>query len=154
MLTIVLGAPGSGKTTVARELPSALPGHVVVDWDDFMPAAGALAGRDVRLSPDLWDAYRQLVRSVIDVLRPVPTLLLGVCTPDELTGWPDARWVLLDCDDDERRRRLTGRREEDVEGALADARQYRRLQLPAVDTSGRPVDVVSRELAALAVGGR
>ena len=119
-----------------------------------MPAAGALAGRDVRRSPDLWGAYRQLVRSVIDVLRPVPTVLLGVCTPDELTGWPDARWVLLDCDDDERRRRLTGRREEEVEDALADARQYRRLQLPAVDTSGRPVDEVSRELATLAVGGR
>lgn len=120
-----------------------------------MPAAGALAGRDVRLSPDLWDAYRQLVRSVIDVLRPVPTLLLGVCTPDELTGWPDARWVLLDCDDDERRRRLTGRREEEVEDALADARQYRRLQLPTVDTSGRPVDEVALQLAALAaVGGR
>lgn len=119
-----------------------------------MPAAGALAGRDVRRSPDLWEAYRQLVRSVIDLLRSVPTVLLGVCTPDELGGWPEARWVLLDCDDDERRRRLDGHPQEEVESALADAREYRRLHLRVVDTSGRPVDEVTGELAALAVRGR
>ncbi len=119
-----------------------------------MPAAGALAGRDVRRSPDLWEAYRQLVRSVIDLLRSVPTVLLGVCTPDELGGWPEARWVLLDCDDDERRRRLAGHPQEEVDSALADAREYRRLHLPVVDTSGRPVDEVTGELAALAVRGR
>lgn len=152
VLTVVLGAPASGKTTVARQLRSALPTHVVVDWDDFMRAAGALAGRDVRRAPDLWDAYRQLVRSVIDLLPSVPTVLLGVCTPDELGSRPEARWVLLDCDDDERRRRLAGRSAEDVEGALADARLYRRLHLPAVDTSGRPVDEVARELVQLLVG--
>jgi chloramphenicol 3-O-phosphotransferase len=118
-----------------------------------MPAAGALAGRDVRRSPDLWDAYRELVRSVIDILRSVPTVLLGVCTPDELRGWPEAQWILLDCEDDERRRRLAGRSEEEVDGALVDARQYRRLHLPVLDTSARPVDEVARELAALAVPG-
>jgi hypothetical protein len=149
---MVLGAPASGKTTVARELRSALSSHVIVDWDDFMPAAGALARRDVRRSPDLWEAYHQLFRSVIEVLRSVPTVLLGPCTPDELGDWPEARWVLLDCDDDERRLRLAGHLEEDVEGALADARQYRGLDLPAVATSRRPVDEVARELAALARG--
>jgi ABC-type glutathione transport system ATPase component len=60
--TGILGAPGSGKSAVAGHLREALPHHVVVDWDAFMTPAGALAGRDIRESPDTWPAYRDLIR--------------------------------------------------------------------------------------------
>jgi hypothetical protein len=126
--------------------------HVVLDWDDFMPAADALAGRDVRRSPDLWDAYRVLVRSIVNALGSSPTVLLGVCTPDELDDWRPARWVLLDCDDDERGRRLADRPASEIDDAVADAREYRRLGLPAVDSSYRTVESVALELVSLIEG--
>jgi adenylate kinase family enzyme len=39
-MTYVLGAPGSGKSTVAPLLRSVLATHIVVDWDAYMAAAG------------------------------------------------------------------------------------------------------------------
>jgi broad-specificity NMP kinase len=146
MLTIVLGAPGSGKTAVAGQLRQQRQGIAVIDWDDFMPAVEGLAGRSVQTSPDLWLAYRQLVRSVVTALSNVPVIVLGVCTPDELPDWPAAQWLLLDCDDVERRRRLTARSPDEVEDAIADAREYRRLGLPVVDTTARPLDEIAKEL--------
>jgi Mg-chelatase subunit ChlI len=47
VITYVLGAPGSGKSTAARPLATLLPDHVVLDWDAFMALAAALAGRDI-----------------------------------------------------------------------------------------------------------
>jgi chloramphenicol 3-O-phosphotransferase len=82
-VTAVLGAPGSGKTSVAAALRSRLPHHVVLDWDAFMEPAGALAGRDVRRLPELWPAYRQLLRSVLEAVSAAPVVMLGVSTPDE-----------------------------------------------------------------------
>jgi broad-specificity NMP kinase len=149
MLTIVLGAPGSGKSTIRHALQRSLPAHVVIDWDDFMSAAEALSGRDVRHSPDLWPAYRRLLRAVVDAVDPRRTVVLGVCTPDELNDWPPARWFLLDCDDDERRSRLAGRSSDEVEDAVADGRKYRSVGLPAVATSGRTPDQVANELASV-----
>ena len=77
-----------------------------MDWDAFMVPASALAGRDIKQSPATWPAYRDLVRSVVNALSAVPVVMLGVCTPDELEGWPIDAWVLLDCSDEERRSRL------------------------------------------------
>jgi chloramphenicol 3-O-phosphotransferase len=85
-VTAVLGAPGSGKTSVAATLRSRLPHHVVLDWDAFMEPAGALAGRDVRRLPELWPAYRQLLRSVLEAVSAAPVVMLGVSTPDEIAG--------------------------------------------------------------------
>src|ERR1017187_6391625 len=38
----------------------------------------------------------------------LPVALLGVCTPNELKDWPIDAWVVLDCTDEERLRRLAG----------------------------------------------
>ena len=151
MITAVLGAPGSGKSALAPVLRPLLREHVVLDWDDFMGAASALAGREVRTSRGLWPAYRQLVRSVVDAVTPTPVVLFTVCTRDELPGWPVDRWLLLDCDDVERRRRLAPRRDEgEVAAALADARAYRALDLDLrLDTTRRAVSEVAAELARL-----
>ena len=103
VIVAVLSAPGAGKTAVTGPLAGLLPGHAVLDWDAFMDPAGALAGRPIRTSPRTWPAYRDLVRGV---LAPRLVVLLGVCTPGELSDWPISAWVLLDCADQERRRRL------------------------------------------------
>ena len=150
MIAAVLGAPGSGKSTVAGPLRSLLPSYVVIDWDDFMVPAAALAGRDIRQHPDTWPAYRHLVRAVIDATAHLPVVLLGVCTPDELRGWPIASWVLLDCTNQERRRRLRqDSRLSDLPDAVRDAREYRALGLPVVDTTALTPGEVAAEIARL-----
>ena len=150
VIVAVLGAPGSGKSTVIRPLRSLLPAHIIVDWDDFMEPAAALAGRDIRQDPDTWPAYRQLVRAVLDTVARWPVVLLGVGTPAELPGWPIAAWVLLDCTDEERRRRMNqAGRLNDLREAIDDARQYRTLGLPVIDTTARTPTEVAAGLADL-----
>jgi broad-specificity NMP kinase len=144
VLTYVLGAPGSGKTTVSPLLQQCLPNHIVVDWDAFMKAASALAGREVRRNPDTWPSYRSLVRAIVESIRSHPTVLLGVCTPDELDDWPIDVFVLLDCSDDQRQERLRRLSPDELADAIADARQYRALDLPMIDTTDRrPQDIAS-----------
>nr|WP_156225653.1 AAA family ATPase [Pseudactinotalea suaedae] len=152
----VLGAPGVGKSTVLPLLTERLPGWVVLDWDWLMPAAMGLAGRPVREHQELWQPYAELVRSVLSGLGSVPVLLATVCTPQELDpgqGWPTGEWLLLDCDDEERVRRLSSRGgpEAGVLAALADAAEYRALGLPCIDTGRRDVAEV---LDAVAVWAR
>jgi len=150
-MTYVLGAPGSGKSSVAPFLRRALPGYVVLDWDVFMPAASELAGRDVRSDPSTWPSYRSLVRAVADTIDPVPLVVLGVCTPDQVGEWPIDAWMVLDCADEERQRRLanTGDDATDVGDAIADAARYRTLGLHVIDTTDRSLQSVAHELARL-----
>jgi hypothetical protein len=144
VITAVLGAPGSGKTAVARPLA----GYAVLDWDALMDPAAALAGRPIRQGPSTWPAYRELVRAVISILEPRPAVVLGVCTPSELRSWPVSAWVLLDCADQERRRRLdSDGRPDEIEGAVTDGRQYRALGLPVIDTTGRTPSQVAAAVA-------
>jgi broad-specificity NMP kinase len=150
VLTYVLGAPGSGKTTIASHLRMHLPSHSVVDWDSFMEAASDLSGHDVRTTRESWPSYRSLILSIVETIRP-PVVLLGVCTPDELDGWPVDASVLLDCADDEREQRLGAqcRSSEEIAEAVADARRYRSLGLSTVDTTGLSPEAVAREVATL-----
>ena len=147
MITSVLGAPGSGKSTVKEPLATRLPGFAVLDWDAFMDPASALACRGIKENPQTWPAYRQLIRAVLDVLAPRPVVLLGVCTPADLPDWPIDAWVVLDCSDEERTRRL-GRRaaSASVREAIEDAREYRSLRLPVVDSTGRTPEEVADDL--------
>ena len=148
VITYVLGAPGSGKSTAVRPLASLLPTHVVLDWDAFMVPAAVLTDRDITEHRDTWPGYRQLVRAVLAATAHLPVVLLGVCTPAELKDWPIDAWVLLDCTDQERRRRLcqhadSGR----VEDAIRDGREYRLLGLPMIDTTDRSPAAAAVELA-------
>ena len=129
-------------------LAELLPAHAVLDWDAFMVPAAALAGREISQYPETWPAYRELVRVVITSIARLPAVLLGVCTPDELESWPIGAWVLLDCTDQERRRRLDQRADpEQVQDAIRDGREYRLLGLPVIDTTGRTPAEVAAELA-------
>jgi broad-specificity NMP kinase len=148
VITNVLGAPGSGKSTVARPLAALLTGHVVLDWDAFMGPASALAGREIRQSPATWPAYRHLIQTVLDAVKHLPVILLSVCTPAELHGWPIDAWAVLDCTDEERRRRLAHRDNSASAGnAISDAQEYRALGLPVIDTTGLTPEAVAEVLA-------
>jgi len=148
VIIVVLGAPGSGKTTVIEPLAALLPRHVLLDWDAFMEPAAALAGRDIRADPETWPAYRQLVQRVATSVASVPVVLLGVATPDELDGLQIRAWVLLDCSDEERRRRLhADGRGRDAIGAVSDAEHYRSLGLPVIDTTARTPALIAADLA-------
>jgi hypothetical protein len=148
MITSVLGAPGSGKSTIAPALAELLPASIVLDWDALMAPAAALAGREIRQHPETWSAYRRLVGTVIEAVSHRPVVLLGVCTPAELEGWPIDSWVLLDCADQERQRRLSEHLGADnVREAIGDGREYRSLGLPVIDTTDRTPAAVAAELA-------
>ena len=149
MIAYVLGAPGSGKTSVASHLRQREVNRLILDWDGLQEAAGELAGTHIPTSVRTWEPYGRLMRAVVDQVGAVDTILFGVCTPDELAGWPIERWLLLDCDDDERRRRLERRDDGGVEEALLDAAAYRQLGLPSLDTTGRSIPEVGDAILAL-----
>ena len=148
MITSVLGASGSGKSTIAPILAGLLPRHAVLDWDAFTGPAAALAGQEIPANPGTWPAYRALVHAVVSSIAHLPVVLLGVCTPDELTDWPIDAWVLLDCTEQERRRRL-GRRadQQRLADGISDGREYRQLGLPVIDTTGRTPAAIAAERA-------
>lgn len=126
-----------------------MPGRAVLDWDAFMTPASELAGVAIRGVSGKWPSYARLVRAVVDAVSPVGVVLLGVCTPSELSDWPSGRWLLLDCSDDERRRRLADRYDpHETADALGDAAAYRALGLPTLDTTSLDPTEVARALAA------
>jgi hypothetical protein len=146
VIAAVLGAAGSGKSAATLPLRSLLPTHAIVDWDDFMAPAAALAQRDIRQHPDTWPAYRQLVHTILGAVAHLPVVLLGVCTPGELSGWPITSWILLDCSDEERRRRLQqDARLGDLPDAIRDAGEYPALGLPMIDTTARSPSEVAAD---------
>lgn len=46
MITYVLDAPGSGKSTASWPLAALLPNHAVLDWDAFMAPVAAVVMPD------------------------------------------------------------------------------------------------------------
>jgi hypothetical protein len=150
VITAVLGAPGSGKSTVASLLVPLLPAHVVLDWDSFMGPAAMLAGRGIPQHPATWPAYRQLVRTIVGVVAHLPVVLFTVCTPGELAGWPIDSWLLLDCTDQERRRRVSLQADPGMPGdAIRDAHEYRALGLRTIDTTGWAAERAAQAIAQL-----
>src|SRR5262249_27985119 len=88
------------------------------------------------------------VHAFIGTPAHLPVVLLGVCTPDELKDWPIDAWVLLDCTDKERQRRLSRHASpQRLADAIRDGHHYRQLGLPAIDTTGLTPIAVAAELA-------
>jgi hypothetical protein len=65
----------------------------------------------------------------------LPVALLGVCTPNELKDWPIDAWVVLDCTDEERLRRLAGHVEPGVTKLIPPGR--RAVAHPGAPETGR-----------------
>jgi adenylate kinase family enzyme len=151
MLVYLVGAPGSGKSTLVPHLRRRLANWVVIDWDFLLVPSSSLAGSDIRDMPSRWAAYDDLVLATVTEISEsgVECAVVGVRTPSELPEWPIDLWILLDCPDSVRIARLsTGGRAAEVDPSLADAAKYRSLGLTTVDTSAPPEDV-ARQLEEL-----
>lgn len=141
VLFVVVGAPGSGKSAVVGAVRARLPGVVVIDMDEFLEPAGALAAADLTVAAGHWPAYDalclRLVGTVVD--SGVNCLLLTPMDPDQVGDrFRQITWAVLDCPDDTRRERLRHRPmgAATIEDAIADARALRRLGLPTLESTG------------------
>jgi hypothetical protein len=149
-LSVLTGAPGSGKTASLAAVRDRLAGIVVVDMEAFLDAGSALAGADLRYAADHWPAYTelclQLVGTVVD--SGVECLLLTPLEPRELPAWPVGKvtWAVLDCPDAVRRQRLIqrGMPEDQIEDAVHDAAVLRRLGLPVILSTGTVAETAAR----------
>lgn len=156
-LIVVTGASGSGKTTILPALLDRLRGACMVfdvDWlgDPFSRHPGAGTGSQWPVIRDVWLHVAHGVAQ-----NGLPSLLLGPFIPEHLDGLVGRRWVgeihyvVLDCPDDERVRRLAARprwRSRDVDDQLGFAAWLRQNLAPVVDTSGTTPGAVADEVAA------
>jgi len=158
-LLLVTGAPGSGKTAVVGDLRRLLPGVVVLDLDEFLPAGSRLAGVDLTepSAAQRWPAYNDLCLALVAaVLRAGHhLLLLAPLTPAEVARSAAApvlgpvRSAVLDCADATRRHRLAPRSyaEPVVLAALADAADLRALGLPVLRSDTGDVTATAELIA-------
>jgi hypothetical protein len=111
---LVTGASGSGKTTLFPLVAQRLTGRATtfdVDW--LLDAAGGLS----RGEPIDWPSFRAAWLAVAHGVAQtgMPTVLLGPFMPEQLDELPsrqwigDIHWLVLDCSDDTRRRRIEQR---------------------------------------------
>ena len=143
-LFVVTGASGSGKTTILPELLSRLAGWCAVfDVDWLIDPLGRAAGGEVD-----WAAFRDTWLHVAHGVAQngLPTLLLAPFIPEHLDALPGRAWVgeihflVLDCPDEERRRRIEARprwRTRDIDEQTAFGRWLRSNLQPVVDTSAQ-----------------
>jgi hypothetical protein len=143
-LSILTGAPGSGKTTLTPGLRAALPGVVVLDMDEFLDAGSRLAGVDLasEAAADRWPAYDELCLTFVAAVLAAGHDVLLLCPLDPSQVDRPARWAVLDCSDATRASRLARRSPVDglLEGALEDAAELRGLGFPVLVNDGLPID--------------
>lgn len=161
-ILLVTGASGAGKTASVRALDArALPGVRCFHFDSIGVPGPAEMVREYG-SGEAWQAaatFRWVDRLLAE---PVEVAVLdGQVRPSvvraalQRAGSPPAQIVLLDCTPDERERRLAGPRQQpELAGAQMNAwaaylrGQADALELPVIDTTGTPIDVVVDALAA------
>jgi hypothetical protein len=142
-LFVVTGASGSGKSTLLPLLLERLAGRCMVFDADWLidPFARAAHGGDLDW-PSLRDAWLYVAHAIAQ--NGLVTLLLGPFFPAQLddlagrAGIGDIHYLVLDCPDDERRRRIDARprwRRRDVEQQTDFARWLRSNLAPVIDTS-------------------
>jgi hypothetical protein len=139
-LFVVTGASGSGKTTLLPLLLDRLAGRCVVFDTDWLIDPLSRAAPDGRY--DVLDAWLHVAHGVAQ--NGLDTLLLGPWFPPQLDGKPGRAWIggthylVLDCPDDERRRRIEARprwRGRDIAQQVEFARWLRANLAPVVDTA-------------------
>jgi hypothetical protein len=164
-LYMVTGAPGSGKTTALEALLRRPHPYLAFDIDWLTVAASHLARSDIIFDRTTWPAYNALWLEVLRAVHrngKIPIFFSPFDPSDVTAAGPESwlqrvEWLLLDCDDAERRTRLSRRPEwsdEMISEALSDARTLREHIAERIDTSAHtPDDVAERILRWVERGG-
>lgn len=155
-LYVVTGASGAGKTTLLPLLLERLAGSVVVFDVDWLIDPLRRGSSDAQVD---WESFRDTWLHVAHGVAQsgLATVLLGPFFPEQLDSLPGREWVtdihylVLDCPDDERRRRIEARppwRARDVDEQITFGR-WLRTNLPDVlDTSATtPADAADAVVA-------
>lgn len=104
-ITLVMGAPGSGKTTYVKE--RAAPGDLIVDYDTLASAVGATSSSD-ELHDVVSAARNALLRKVRRGEVGAPRVWLVSSNPEADSLFPSHEIVVLDPGMDECLARCTG----------------------------------------------
>lgn len=155
-LWLVTGASGAGKTTVLPLLLDRLAGEAVVVDVDWLIDPLRRADHDGAID---WDAFRDTWLHVAHGIAQngLAPVLLGPFFPQQLqelpgrTGIGEIHTLVLDCPDDERRRRIEARpawRARDIDEQIAFGRWLREHIEDVVDTSSLTPETTADAVAA------
>ncbi|WP_234493918.1 AAA family ATPase [Vibrio maritimus] len=156
-LRIVTGAPGSGKSTVIEHLLeySSSSNLVFLDIDLIADSASALAKSSIYTDPDTWKPYGKIWFDLLKALAQNGKVPVWFCpnTPQDfqsqdISFFSEIDWLLLDCDDPTRLKRLSVRNwnESKIKESLEDAQELRELNLFTIDTSHLKPELVANEI--------
>lgn len=154
---LVTGAPGSGKSTVVAALLSLETPFIIFDIDWLAQAAGELAGKSIYFDPTVGKPYLKLWFEVLDSVAKngkTPIFFVPIDKSDAAHALGEVQaasvqWLLLDCPDEEREKRLRRREdwvEERIREALDDGRLLRQEGIPRIDTGDKTPLEVAREV--------
>lgn len=155
-LFVVTGASGSGKTTIFPELLRRMNGWCAVFDADWLIDPLGRAAKDGQID---WTAFTDTWLHVAHGVarNGLPTLLLAPFIPEHLSALPGRGWVgdihflVLDCRDDERRRRIEARprwRDRDTDAQIAFGQWLRDNLAPVIDTTEQSPSEVAAAVAA------
>ena len=144
-LTIVTGAPASGKSSTITELLQLQSKFMILDIDWIADSASRLAGKSIYTDSSTWNPYGELWSDFLHAIyknsRSIIFFTPNTPTDIENQGalsWTDAtRWLLLDCSDSIRKARLDSRvtwTEDRKLEAIEDAQELRSFEMETIDT--------------------
>lgn len=153
-LSIVTGAPGSGKTTALAALLRRPNPYLAFDIDWLTLTASDLAQSDIIFDRTTWPAYNALWLEVLEAVHRngkvviffSPFDITDVAQAGQAPWYQRIEWLLLDCDDATRQRRLSARSEwsdEMITEALSDAQSLREHFPERIDTTTHTPDEVA-----------
>lgn len=154
---IVTGAPGSGKTLASEELIKLCNDYIVFDIDWLAESASKLVGKSIYFNSETWPNYFEIWSDVLRAIyrnNKTPVLFAPHDKEDVASyGLPEwcseVEWMLLDCDDKTRIKRLRAGRDwtdERIQEALNDATKLKASIENRIDTSSHAPEEVARKI--------